>query len=198
MYNKVALNITNWFIKRGIIDSTKKTIYQYGFEVLISSLMYFLFFLLISMITDSIIPSILFWLGLFFVRKIAGGHHAKSYTACHIHFEVNHILFILLFKFFPQSWYRISIIGIIMFCFISILLFAPVDHANKPFINNEYNRFRILSLIYCAVLLIVLALSIIKFLPNNNYLFAYSIGSLSATISLLSGKIIRFIERKKT
>lgn len=197
MYNKIASNITDCFIKRGVIDNSKKEIYKYGFEVLISSAMYFLLFALISIITNSVFPSFLFWLGLFIIRKTAGGHHAKNYTACHVHFEANHILFIILFRFFPKIWYKTSIIGIITICLISILLFAPVDHINKPFINSEYKRFRILSLVYCAVLLIVLILYVINILPSNELSFAYSIGSLSATISLLSGKITRFIERKR-
>lgn len=198
MYNKVALKITDWFINKGIIDDSKKAICKYGFEVLISSLTYFLLFAITSIITNSVLPSVLFWLGLFFIRKVAGGHHAKSYTSCHILFEANHIVFIILLKVIPSTWYYYSSIGIFVFSILSILLFAPVDHINKPFIKNEYKRFRFLSLMYCIVLLTVLILCFINVIPSNEFLFAYSIGTLSATISLLCGKTNRFIERKRT
>ena len=195
MYNKIALKMTSWFINKGVIDDSKKSIYKYGFEVLMSSLVYFFIFAITSILTKSVFPSIFFWLGLFVIRKVAGGHHAHSYTSCHILFESNHIIFIILFKIIPSFWYQSIILGILSFSLISIFLFAPVDHANKPFIKNERKQFRIWSLAYCAVLLLALIMCFAKILPSNNLLFSYSLGSLSATISLLIGKIIRIKER---
>ena len=79
LYRKLAIKITDFFISKKTIDETKKAIYQYGFEMLISSLFYTLIFLAIAFLTDSFFESIIFWLGLFMIRKTAGGHHASSY-----------------------------------------------------------------------------------------------------------------------
>lgn len=197
MYQKIAINITNYFINKGIVLEQKKAIYSYGFELLISATIYFFIFLCISIITKSMIASFFFWMGLFLIRKTSGGHHSDSYQKCHILFAANHILFIILLKFIPTSYYFYIIPLTLIFSIISIFSFAPVDHKNKPFIKTEYKRFKLMSKIYCFVLLLILLFSITNIIPYTNCFFGFSFGSLSATISLLCAKIIRTKERKK-
>lgn len=197
MYRRIAIKITDWFIKKGTIDEAKKEIYYYGFELLLSSTIYFLIFLGIAFFTKSVFASFFFWLGLFIVRKVAGGHHAGSYRKCHLLFAANHIAFVILLKLFPISLYYISIIVILLFSLLSILLFAPVDHKNKPFIKTEYKRFKRFSRIYCLILAIIIVVFSLKIFKANSLVFGFAIGTLSATISLLCAKIIRAKERKQ-
>lgn len=197
MYHLVAVKITDHFIKKKIVDAQKKDIYYYGFEVLISSAMYFLIFLGIALISQSLVASVFFWLGLFIVRKVAGGHHAGSYQKCHILFAANHILFVILLKLLDQSIYYVSILAILSLCILCIVCFAPVDHKNKPFIKNEYKRYKRFSIIYSIVLVAIVVAFAIKLLKVNTFAFGFSIGTLSATISLLCAKIIRAKERKE-
>jgi hypothetical protein len=75
-------------------------------------------------------------------------------------------------------------------------MLAPVDHKNKPFINNEYKRFKLLSRLYCVVLLIIFIFECLNVIPQNKIILAFSFGTFSATCSLVSGKIIRKKERK--
>lgn len=197
MYRKLAIRITDCFINKDIILEQKKAIYYYGFELLISSIIYFLIFLLISLVTKSLIASFFFWLGLFLIRKTAGGHHSNSYKKCHLLFAANHTFFVILLKTIPTPYYFYVNTSILILSILSILIFAPVDHKNKPFIKTEYKRFKLFSKIYCIILLLIGVFSIINIIPPSSYFFGFSFGSLSATISLLFAKIIRFKERKK-
>ena len=197
MYRKLAIKITDFFVSKKTIDETKKAIYQYGFEILISSLFYTLIFLAIAFLTDSFFESIIFWLGLFMIRKTAGGHHASSYKSCHILFALNHVIFVLILKFFSSEYYSYLSSYMLIFCLISVFLFAPVDHKNKPFIKNEYKRYKLFSKLYCIVLLFFVILCFTTSFKSNIYIFSYTIGTFSATVSLLSAKIIRNKERKK-
>lgn len=196
MYNRLALKITNWFIAKKIIDESKKSIYAYGFEVIISGLVYFTIFIVCSIISSSLTESIFFWLGLFALRRVAGGFHAATYKLCHIIFEANHILFILILNFIPNVYYKHITISILLFTIICVLIWAPVDHKNKPFIKTEHKRFKTYSRIYCVIILIIGVLHSVNLIPFNKLLFSFSIGTLSATISLLIAKIIRNKERK--
>lgn len=196
MYHNIASKITNFFIRGKIIDAEKEDLYLYGFEIMISSIGYLIVFLLASFISQTVVTSILFWLGLFLIRKTAGGHHANSYTSCHLLFLANHLVFIIIFKVTPLSVYNWSTIAILLLCAILIFSLAPVDHKNKPFINGEYKRYRCLSVIYSCILICVSTLVLFRVITANNFLFSFSIGTLSATISLLFGKIIRNKERK--
>ena len=197
MYKEFANRITNSLINKSIVSKEQRDLCLYGFEILISSLFYFIVYLLCSLISKTVMPSFFFWLGLFIFRKIAGGHHSKTYTSCHILFALNHIVFIIIVKFIKAEFYPSTIYTILIIAITSLIFIAPVDHKNKPFIGTEYARFRCLSIIYGLAITITLGLSVFKIISPNQYLFSYSIGTLSANISLLIGKIIRKKEELK-
>lgn len=196
MYRTLAKKITNYFIRRNIISDKEKDIYSYGFEIMISSFVYLIIFLTVALISQTLLASLFFWLGLFIIRKTAGGHHANSYTSCHILFLINHIVFVIIALLLPQSIYIFFNIASLAISMALVFILAPVDHKNKPFINNEYNRFKLLSRLYCIVLSIILVFECCNVIPQNKIVLAFSFGTLSATCSLVSGKIIRKKERK--
>ena len=197
MYRKLAICITDKFISKKLISDNKKDIYAYGFEMLISILVYFVEFLVISLLTQTLVSSLYFLCGLFIVRKVAGGHHANSYISCNLLSTANHILFVFLVKLINVNIYYHFITLTLLFSAATILLVAPVDHKNKPFIKNEYKRYKLLSSLYCIVLGIIVLLVSAKTIPISEVLFGFSFGTLSATISLLCAKFIRSFERGK-
>lgn len=197
MYSKLASLICEHLIQNQTIPETKRAVYLYGFEVILSSLVYLFIFLFVSIISQCLISSLFFWLGIFIIRKIAGGHHANSYLSCHLLFESNHILFIFLFQLIPYSLYTYIILPIFMITLLSLLFIAPIDHKNKPFIKNEYKRYRLLCLLYCVALAILATLYLLHIIPNHPFLFSFAIGTLSATISLLCGKTINYKKGKR-
>jgi accessory gene regulator B len=197
LYRYVANVLTQKFINLKIIDANKQNIYLYGFEMLISNFVYSLIFIILSLVTDTLIASFFFWIGLFLVRKTAGGHHSNSYISCHILFASNHIIFILLYKFLPYKWLYICIVAMLCFSIITILFFAPVDHKNKPFIKTEYKRYKLLSKIYCIILIATLIFIVSKVIAVNLTGLGFFFGTFSATVSLLCAKIIRLKERRK-
>ena len=170
--------------------------YLYGFEVLISSIIYTTIYILVSIITKTVFPSICFFIGFYLIRSISGGFHANTYTACHILYFANHIAFIGIIKLTPYCAIKAVTSTLLIISSALILIFAPVDHPNKPFIKNEKKRFRLISTIYGILLLLVSAL---PFLINSelilNTLQYISIGSISAAVSLTIAKIQK--ERRK-
>ena len=100
------------------------------------------------------------------------------------------LVFIIIIKTFPSIAINLFAGGFFIVSGMLVLAFAPVDHPNKPFINNEETRFRKRSIL-CGIALI--AISIVAFNLSNiivlKYLFSTSIGSLSASISLAIARI---------
>ena len=197
MYRKLAICITDKFISKKLIADNKKDIYAYGFEMLISILVYFVEFLVISLLTQTLASSLCFLCGLFIVRKVAGGHHANNYISCNLLSTANHILFVILVKLVNVDTYYTFITLTLLFSAATILLIAPIDHKNKPFIKNEYKRYKLLSSLYCIVLGIVVLLVSGNMIPSSELLLGFTFGTLSATVSLLCAKIIRSYERGK-
>lgn len=197
MYKKISLLLTDKFIQKGVIEADKKAVYAYGFEILISTIFYTLIFIIAALITSSIIESVFFWIGFFVIRSISGGFHAKSYKSCHFLSLFNHLLFILMIKVIPLDIHFVSSLILNVLSILMILIFAPVDHPNKPFIKNERKRFRILSCIYAIVLILISAISLAIPEYYDCYKFSFSIGTFSAAFALMSAKI-KYIKEQKS
>lgn len=150
-----------------------------------------------AIVTHTLLVSLIFWVGFFIVRTIAGGYHAKTYIACHMLFMLNHVMLIVTIKFFPPHAQNHMTFALALLSAILIFLFAPVDHPNKPFIKGEERRFRKFSCIY-ALLVLVFAFILYAFsiLPSE-YALSFATGTFSAAFALTGAKIQQKKEQKK-
>ncbi len=185
MYKKTSQFLTKHFVRKNLIAEDKADMYEYGFEVLLSTSVYILIFLLLSVLTRSLFVSLLFFVSFLAIRKTAGGFHASTYLKCHLLFFLTHCLFIVLNGLVPVGYLRLMSIFMIVISAVLVLVFAPVAHPNKPFIYNERKKFRRISFWYT---IIASSLAIICF-PFSadfaNYYFAFSYGMASASIAML-------------
>lgn len=190
LYKSLSVNITKIFISKGIISKEQKAAYEYSFEILISTFVYAILFLLTSILTKTLSESLVFWFSFSVLRSIAGGYHADTHLICNMLTMLCHISFICFLYFIPDLAMFIIITVSLLISSVIVLFFAPIDHPNKPFIKTEKKRFRILSCIYAFVIILVAVSTIIFYSANYaNYLFGYSFGTLVATISLVAAKI---------
>lgn len=190
LYEKVSLSITDYLISKGIIDTEKKEIYAYGFEILISYICYFIIEFLIAIVTKTVITSILFFSGFILIRRSAGGYHASTYIKCHILFALNHILFIGINAVLPKWIYLPFLIITPIISMLAIFSFAPVDHENRDFNDNEYKCFKKRSRM-CSVIIFLITLVCVFFEITWPYIFSALFGVLSATISLIVAYCIK-------
>lgn len=134
MYRKWSIKLTSSLLQREIINADDIEVYEYSIEVLISDIVYFLIAFLTAIISKTILESVLFFLGFFSVRKVAGGYHANSYGMCHFLFWLNQVIMILLSKFLIATYYRQATFLFLIIGTICILAFAPIENENKPYI----------------------------------------------------------------
>lgn len=200
MYKKLANLLTELFLSKNLILEDKKEIYLYGFELIASMIVYAIIFLFCALITSTLYTSIVFFLGFYLVRKFCGGFHANTHLMCNFMTTFTHLIAIAFLLWFPSLYRNIFNTITLLCCALLILLFAPVDHKNKKFIKNEYQNFKIKSCIYSCFILVIAIFNIIEIhllIHKDIFIFAYSLGTLSATISMLSAKIINLNERRK-
>ncbi len=191
MYKKISQQLTALCIANKTIDIQQKEVYEYGFEILISNILYTLIFFTTALVTSTFFNSLCFWFAFIIVRKTSGGFHAKTYIKCHLMFFANHILFILALNNIPDIC--LTTVGIIeiIFSIILIFTFAPVDHPNKPFINNEEKKYRQLSIGYSIFLSVFMPCLCLMPLEIGKFIFSYGFGTISAAISAMSAKILK-------
>lgn len=189
MYSKLATAVTKKLSELDVIDNDKFEIYSYSFEILISYSVYFVVFLLISLLTKTFFQSLCFLIGFCILRHFAGGYHTSTYLRCHLLFTFTHFVFILLFKIVSSQWYLISCFVLLLYIVLSVFIFAPVDNVNKPFTEKEFTRFRFQSRLYVGLTSIILIIASILIQIVRPYIWCFVVGTSFAATSLLAGKM---------
>lgn len=190
MYKKISKAIADIFLNKKILSEDKYALFKYGCELIISNIVYTLIFLIMSMLTNTLVPSLLFYAGFLTTRKFCGGYHASSYIRCHLLFAFTHFLFVSFTYLIPIVLYKVIFISFSIICSISIAIWAPVDHKNKQFTKGEYIFFRKCSLILSILIATCASISMIL-LPTTIHIISIMFGILSAVISMLVAKYQR-------
>lgn len=197
LYTKIAKRVTKKLISWDVIEKDKFDVYAYSFEVLISYSVYFLSFLIISIITDTFGESLCFIIGFCALRHFTGGFHTSSYLRCNLLSTFTHLIFIFLCQAIPTTWYMLSIGPLIIYILLSVFIFAPIDHENKPFSEREFARFRFESRIYSSIISILLSLVFILLPILRLYIFSFIIGTTFAATSVWVAKTIYSVNKRK-
>lgn len=74
--------MTDYCLRKNIIDVDKKEIYRYGFKLIISDIINFSLIIVLGFILGRTIDSIVFLICLCGLRQFTGGFHAKTFWFC--------------------------------------------------------------------------------------------------------------------
>ena len=149
--------IVDFFIREKIFPEEEREIYQYGFELCVSSVINIVMVLAIGVISGNFWESVIFYIVFCFTRLHTGGFHAPTYLLCKISF-VSVFLAILAMDYLlsdidERCWFAFYIFSLIIVC-----RFAPVENHNKLLTNREKKRSKIISIIEMAFWLTVMIL----------------------------------------
>lgn len=129
---KMAHNIVEWMIKTKTIRYQEKNVYQYGMEILISTIVNGVILLLLGYLFGKFVQTVVF-IGVFiWVKKYIGGYHAPTYRKCILSFS-----FIYLIVLVGQKIFDIEQIGInikILWVITTIIVYKITPVIDK---NNE-------------------------------------------------------------
>ncbi len=152
MIVRLSKRMASFFVRQKIIKKIDEEVYEYGLQLLLSTVLNAVIALLLAIVSGTVIPC-LFYLSAFVVmRKSAGGFHAKTHFGCCCILIAVLCCFIAFIKFVPTEIYAaISIISLIIAA-VTILLFAPLEHENKPLSDKDKVRLRKVSIAYMVVI----------------------------------------------
>lgn len=86
MISFLSMSLVKSLIKNDAIEMEKAEVYQYGFEILFSSVITFLIAALSGILLHCFIAAMLFFAIFAIFRQICGGYHAKHYWSCNLLF----------------------------------------------------------------------------------------------------------------
>jgi len=188
MITLMSKNISSFFINKEIIQIEDREIYEYCFEILLSTLICITTLIIMAIISNTIAYTSLFFAGFIPLRLVAGGYHAKTHFRCYVLLMVTYSMFILSLYMIPVEHLTYFVIPCAIVSVILIFIFAPSADKNKPISAKDLQRFRIISRII-AIICIILVNGLVVFVPDKKIALSLTLGVLTIGISLLANKI---------
>lgn len=167
---KLTEYLTDSFSREGIISEEDKEIVQFGLESLSGNLLGIVLILAIGIGFGHILEAILLWMFWFFLRKNAGGFHAKTKVGCLFvsvgMLMVSFVVFVIYERTNTFYLAHSLVAGSV------IWLIAPIDNSMKQLDSIErkvyQRRVRILLCLEEAILLVAMVLNVIHIIRSIN------------------------------
>ena len=122
MIAQLSKRIASFFVHSRVIESKNEQVYEYGLELLISTLLNGVIALVLALFSRTLWQCICFLVVFIFLRKSAGGFHAKTHLGCCSILAAVLGIFIVLIKFVHIEEYPIVSLAAVVFSIIMILL----------------------------------------------------------------------------
>lgn len=189
MINNLSTYIIDELISKGNIAEDERELYIYGLFMLLSHLMYLVLTIVFGLIFKCFLESVIFYIAFQFIRRYAGGYHAKTETRCEILSTLSILCCIVLIKLSKMYDIRIALLSISLVFAVLIFTLCPLDTPEKPLSDKEYKYFRKISWIILSLIIIAI---IVSFYFKFNVVFAPCCASL-----ILEGVLIGAGQIKK-
>lgn len=132
MSERLACMITDFLLCKKMIKKEDRAIYDYGYDMLFSGILQSLLLFVIGWAFGRIDITVVFIVVFITLRSCTGGYHADTRRGC-----TATTLFVYLFVLFTctkGAFFFKELMGIILltvFCEISFILYAPIEHKGK-------------------------------------------------------------------
>ena len=175
---------TEILLRHGKIDDTQIGLYEYGFELLFSTISTLSFVLLLSILYSYVSHACIFLLYFIPIRITAGGYHAKSYSRCFILTNFIAIMCIVI----SNCLWEVKSVSLEIFLMTGFIVAckyiwdnAPIipekyrEKTNRYDVNRRYAHYIIMLEIIFAIFLMICHYRFAFIAIITNYLFAIMI-----------------------
>lgn len=197
MLNGWAQHLTDILLRHKVIENSRRPIFVYGFELLLSTSLSILSIIIISVFLSQFSAALTFLVVFISLRLFNGGLHAKTYGRCFL--LSNAVYFVVLYSsiyaavLVPVDLFRLGYLAITFLSAGTIIFLSPVKHINHPLSEESYKRNqtigRCLALTYACLNCI------------NLYISHSPLDSVLVTFTLMAVAIMmiipKFAERRK-
>lgn len=164
MLQNCAAYLTDTLYQHCKLLPERRPIYQYGFELIISTLCSFCSILLLSILLGDVFSAILFLGIFFFLRLCSGGYHAPTYARCFILTNAVYLSVYFVSRFFLAYQWGIPAVVITVLSGIVIFVFAPIRNKKHPISEGRlYKNKRIARVLVTLEMLTLVTLVWFRF-----------------------------------
>ncbi|MDF2869581.1 MAG: accessory regulator [Anaerocolumna sp.] len=191
----LAKKLTERVIKDSIISKEQQKLYQYSYELLISSLINIVIVLFIGSIFNKTLETILFLLFFCSLKKYTGGLHMSTYNRCISLFSFIYTVILILDYYAVFNNPEIILI-LVIFSSCIICTLSPIVDDNKPLSTQEIEMIKRKGMI---ILPIQLILFIVLHFIVSTYLSKYvGVAIITTAFLVFTGYINNKLKEGKT
>ena len=132
MIAAAASLIVEVLIRHGIIKVQQAEVYQYGLEILISSLLTCCITVVCGLLFRCLAAALLYFLMFAVLRSICGGYHADTYWKCNLVFTLVTAVVLFFFRWMPVKQFTELHYCSIAIAILTTAFCTPVENENKP------------------------------------------------------------------
>lgn len=150
MISYISNSIAGLLLKKNIINEERLPVCQYGFEIMVSTVLGFLLVILCGVVLGMLPHAVLFYAMFVAVRMPTGGYHAQTHLKCKMTLVSCSLFVLIISKFFELSFAVQA--AMLVFYLAAVLIFAPVEHVNVPLTDEDKVKNRIIAIITAFIL----------------------------------------------
>lgn len=189
---KMAIFLTDYVIKKGVIENTERNLYKYGFQV---SLEMGLCILICSAIAGALgmgMEGILFFIIFIPLRSYAGGLHLDNYWSCLFLSCLTFSVILMICKIWRIEAYVSFFILLLLILFVWILY--PVENVNRDVDEKEnlYFRKKLRRYLLLDVIISIACMALHK----ETYLLLCMVTFFMVVVTMLIGKMKNKIKKQ--
>lgn len=190
MIGKLASKTAERFIKNPNTNYNKIEVYQYGFFVLFSNIIFFLLTIILGAVLNTFLSSIVFYIAFFSIRQYAGGYHAATEARCEMMSTLSILACIVVIRLSKTHDFQTILLIMSAASALCIAVLCPLDTPEKPLSEQEFKYFRKISLLILSVISFVVIISYYVQLKWLQIFFAPCCFSLVLeSLLLVAGKL---------
>lgn len=184
MVERLVDAIVDYQIKNGSLNDSERSVYLYGYTLLLEKVINIIVALLICVVSGRWIEVGLLLLCIMPLRSYAGGWHAKKFLNCTFISNSIIIVGLLFYKFLHLQLLYYFFIETVIFAII--IYMAPVQHNSRVLSDNERRVYKRNCLLIWGIECIAIAWLIHFTLEKYALIILYS--HLMVSVALIMGK----------
>lgn len=188
MLTHIAQRISSFFISKNLIQEEERKIYDYSFEILLSTIINFLAVVMLAFASQTVIPTIWFLIGFMAIRATAGGFHAETHIGCFLILMGTYGAYLVILLLLSNSALNVLTIVFSIISWLLVVILAPVEDHNRTFSTDEYRKFMIISNITVSIVLCI-SFVLVLFFEKMKWGFSIAAGMHIVSLSLIAGKL---------
>lgn len=188
MLQNYSAYLTDTLYRHCKLAPEKRPIFQYGFELITSTLYSIVSILLISIILGDVFSALAFLGIFFFLRLYAGGYHAPTYSKCFVLTNIIYLLVYLVSRVFIAYQLTTLAVVITLLSGLLIFVFAPIRNKNHPISKRVYLKNKVIARILVTLETATLTV-LIFFKYDFEYISVYIVSLAAVAVMMIIPKI---------